>query len=95
MGEASRIPLPPQTTTINAEFIGLVLDTRGDVLVPLYIDAAYLKGPLQVTLDEKSVTSANVVAADRLTSLTVIRLAQPAGQPVTFAADRLAPARWC
>src|SRR6185437_10885335 len=50
MGDAGRIPLPPQTTTINAEFIGLVLDTGGDVLVPLYIDKDYLKGPLQVTL---------------------------------------------
>ncbi len=91
LGETTRIPLTPQTTTVNAEFIGLILDTRGDVLVPLYIDAAYLKAPLQVAVDEKVVTSATVVAADRLTSLTVIRLAEPAGKPVTFAADRVAP----
>ena len=83
--ETQRIPLPPQTAVINAEFIGLILDDRGDVLVPLHIDAAYLEGPLHVTVDDRRVTSATVVAADRQTSLSVIRLAQPAGQTAKFA----------
>ena len=83
--EQNFVPLTPQTTLVNAEFIGLVLDARGDVLVPLFIDAAYQQGPLHVTVDDHRVTTATIVAADRQTSLTVVRLAQPAGQAVKFA----------
>jgi S1-C subfamily serine protease len=83
--EMQRVPLPSTSTVMNAEFIGLILNDRGDVLVPLHIDAAYLDGPLHVTVDDRRVTTATVVAADRQTSLTVIRLAQPAGQAAKFA----------
>ena len=88
IGEATRLPLPPDVATINVEFIGLVLDVHGDVLVPLFIDPAYQDGPLQVTVDDTTVTTAQLIAADRLTALSVVQLNQPAGQPVTFAADK-------
>lgn len=87
-GDGSRVPLPQETAVVNAEFIGLVLDQRGDVLVPLYIDAAYLEAPLHVTVDDRRVTSAQVVAADRLTSLSVLRLAEPTGEPMRFATTK-------
>jgi hypothetical protein len=87
-GEMNRIPMPA-TTIVNAEFIGLVLNKTGDVLVPLHIDTAYLPSPrLQVTLDGEHVTTGVVVASDRSTSLSVIRLAQAAGEPVRFAKAR-------
>ena len=88
-GESSRIPFPA-TTVVNAEFLGLVLNKTGDVLVPLYIDRAYLQSPLRVALDDRRMTSAIVVGADRQTSLSVIRLNQPAGEPVRFADSKLA-----
>jgi S1-C subfamily serine protease len=87
--DAGRVPLPPQTAVVNAEFVGLVLNAEGAVLVPLFIDAAYLEGkPLQVTVDDARVTTATVLAADRATALSVIRLAEPAGKPVTFAQSK-------
>lgn len=82
--EQNFVPLTPQTAVVNAEFIGLILDNRGNVLVPLFIDAAYQQGPLHVTVDDHRVTTAAIVAGDRQTSLTVVRLAQPAGEAVKF-----------
>lgn len=85
-----RVPLPAQTAVVNAEFVGLVLNADGNVLVPLFIDAAYLEGrALPVALDGTRVTTATVVAADRVTALSVIKLKEPgSGEPVKFAATK-------
>jgi S1-C subfamily serine protease len=87
--DSQRVPLPPATVVLNVEYVGLVLNDRGDVLLPLHIDRASLNGrPLSVSLDDGSATSAQVVAADPKTSLTVVRLDAPLGEPVRFARQR-------
>ena len=85
---ANRIPLPSPTAVINLEYVGLILNPQGDVLLPLFIDKDYVDAPMQVIVDETRATTATVTAADRQTSLSVVRLAQPAGTPVRFATTR-------
>jgi S1-C subfamily serine protease len=85
---APRIPLPPPTAVINVEYVGLVLNDRGDVLLPLYIEEESLKVPLAVSLDDRSATTARVIATDDKARLTVVRLARPAGRAVRFAPRR-------
>ena len=86
-GEGMRVPLPA-TTVVDAEFIGLVINESGDVLVPLHIDPAYAPPKLLVTLDEQHVTTATVIGSDRLTSMSVIRLAEPPEGAVQFASSK-------
>jgi S1-C subfamily serine protease len=74
-------------TVVNVECVGMVLSNRGDVLLPLFVDAAYV-GVLQVTVDDRNVTSARVLATDRQTGLTIIRLADATGAPVRLATTR-------
>jgi hypothetical protein len=73
---------------VNIDFVGLILKTQGDVLLPLYIDAGLLQAPLRAVFGERQATSARVVGADRQTSLTVVRLAEPLGQPVRLSLNR-------
>ena len=40
--ESNLIPLPSVNATLNVEFAGLVLNRNGDVLLPLFIDPAYV-----------------------------------------------------
>jgi hypothetical protein len=87
--EAARVPLSPPTPTLHVEFIGLVLDAHGNVLVPIFIDKAVAHAPLQVSFETGlKTTTAQIVEADPMTALTVVRLAEPAGKPVTFADAR-------
>jgi hypothetical protein len=81
--EASAPPTPA-VTTINVECLGMILNTHGDVLLPLFIDPAYVQ-QVQVTVDERDVTKGTVRSVDRQTGLTILRLAKPAGKPVRFA----------
>jgi hypothetical protein len=84
----NRIPLPSPAAVINLEYVGLILNAQGDVLLPLFIDKDYVDAPMQVIVDDTRATTATVSAADRQTSLSIVRLAQPAGTPVRFATTR-------
>jgi S1-C subfamily serine protease len=64
------------------EFAGIILDSSGDVLLPLYIAP---DTPMQVTVDDETATTASVVASDELTALSVVKLARPAGEAAAFA----------
>jgi S1-C subfamily serine protease len=85
--DASRIPLPASATTVNVECIGMLLGNRGDVLLPIFVDAAYA-GALQVSVDDRRATTARVLATDRQTGLTVVRMDEPGGTPIRFADGR-------
>src|SRR4051812_36913804 len=81
--DSARIPLPTQiTTTTNVEFAGIILDSAGDVLLPLYIEPGT---QMQATVDDATATTASLVASDQLTALSVVKLAKPAGEPAAFA----------
>ena len=89
--EMSLVPLPSANATMHVEFAGLILNRRGDVLLPVHVDPQFVQSPLVVAVDEARGTTARVIAADRQTGLTVVRMAEPAGEPARFAKAR--PAR--
>ena len=86
--ESNLIPLPSVNATLNVEFAGLVLNRTGDVLLPLFIDPEYVCSPLMVNVDDRQATTARIVGADRQTALTIVRLAEPAGEPALFTRSR-------
>jgi hypothetical protein len=86
--DADLIPLPTATATLIVEFNGLVLNRRGDVLLPLYVDRAYAPARMIVAVDEERATTAQVVGADRLTGLTIVRMAEPGGEVAQFSKSR-------
>jgi hypothetical protein len=89
--ESNLIPLPSVNATLNLEFAGLVLNREGDVLLPLFIDPTFVRSPLMVNVDDRQATTARIVGADRQTALTIVRLAEAAGEPATFTKSRPPP----
>jgi S1-C subfamily serine protease len=85
--DADRIPLPASSTVVNIECVGIILSGRGDVLLPLFVDPAYV-GDLQVSVDDRNATAARVLATDRQTGLTVVRMADAGGTPVRLTTTR-------
>ena len=86
--EPNLIPLPSANATLNVESVGLILNADGDVLLPLFIDPAYARSPLVVNVDDKKATTARIIGADRQTALTIVRLAEPAGEVAKFSKSR-------
>ena len=86
--ESNLIPLPSSNATLNVEFTGMILNSSGDVLLPVYIDPASAQSPLVVNVDDRQATTARVVGSDRLTALTIVRLAEPAGELAKFSKAR-------
>ncbi|MEA2710451.1 MAG: serine protease DegQ [Phycisphaerales bacterium] len=86
--DSGMMPLPSVSATLNVEFIGIILNRKGDVLLPLYVDPEFVTKPLIVAVDQEKATTARVVAADRLTALTIVRLAEPAGEVARFSKSR-------
>ena len=89
--ESNLIALPSGNATLHVEFTGLILNRDGDVLLPVFIDPAYARSPLIVNVDDRQATTARVVGADRLTALTIVRLAEPAGEIAKFSKLRPSP----
>jgi hypothetical protein len=86
--DGQAIPILPPMSVINIEFVGLILNSQGDVLLPLYVDAGLLEGPLRAVFGERQATGARVVGADRQTGLTVVRLGEPLGKPARLSLNR-------
>jgi hypothetical protein len=86
-GPGSRIPIPGPAAVVHIECAGVILSPRGDVLLPMYINPLEVN-ELPVSLGEEKGTTARVRATDRLTGLTIVRLAQPAGTPAIFAKSK-------
>ena len=73
---------------VCVEHVGLVLNDRGDVLLPVYLENGELAGPLRIKLTDQQSTIAKLIASDEKTALTIIRMERPAGIPVRFANGR-------
>jgi serine protease Do len=65
----------------------MVLNRHGDILLPLFVDAAYVD-VLQVSVDDHDVTPARVRATDQKTGLTIVRMGEPRGIPLRLADAR-------
>jgi hypothetical protein len=78
----------PVTITFS-NHIGVVIDTQGRVLVPLYVEReAVGQRKLPVTLADGRTVFARFVGSDRLLNLTVLQMDQPIGHAVRVAAGR-------
>jgi hypothetical protein len=89
-GPGAKIPIPGPTAVVHIECAGVVLSPRGDVLLPMYLNPMEAND-LPVALGEDkggAGTTARVRATDRLTGLTIVRMAQPAGTPGRFAKSK-------
>lgn len=68
---------------------GLLVDTHGHTVVPLYVDRATAgAGPLRVLMGDGSLTSGRFVGSDPKTHLTVLQLDNHAGRPAVLAPRR-------
>jgi len=82
------IPISPPTRVVLAEFIGLVLDGQGNVLLPLFVDKNLVgEAQLRVYYGDNQFTTAKLLGADPQTNLAVVKLAQPVGKPIQFSPD--------
>jgi PDZ domain len=90
-GNAAFIVIPPPapqsvSTTAPAfapNSVGIVLDEQGHLLVPLYLEReSAAEQTLRVSGPDGKLTEARFIGSDRQTNLTVLKMTQPAGEPV-------------
>ena len=67
--------------------IGLVLDERGHLLVPLYLEAEAAGRMIRVGGADGATHEARVVGSDRQTNLTVLRVAGDVGRPLRLSEE--------
>lgn len=79
---------PSRGIVVCIEHVGLVLNDRGDVLLPVYLENEELAGPLRINPADQQSTIAKLIASDEKAALTIIRMERPAGMPVRFANHR-------
>lgn len=73
----------PTTRPFEPNNVALVLDEKGHLLVPLFLERDAVGGaPLPVTDSDGNHFDADFVGSDRQTNLTVLKLNTPAGTPV-------------
>ena len=78
----------PPAAAFAPNNVGLLLDEKGYVLVPQYVDPATVESqPVRIAGPDGRVAAARFIGADRQTSLTVLQLAEPGGKPLRLAED--------
>lgn len=80
---------PPSTRPDFApNNIGVLLDSDGHILVPIYVEREAIgAGPVKVCGPDGTTVDAKFIGSDRQTSLTVLQVEKPAGQPVHLGAN--------
>jgi S1-C subfamily serine protease len=77
---------PVASRVVLAEFLGLVLDDEGDVLLPLFVNKELVGDrALHVSYGDNQVTTGHLVGSDRQTNLSVVKLDQNVGTPARMA----------
>ena len=84
------IPITP-ARVVFAEFLGIVLNDQGDVLLPLYVDRNLVADhALRVTYGDNQVASAKLRGGDAHTNIAVVKLDKPVGRAMRMAEDPIA-----
>ncbi len=84
------IPITPSRVVL-AEFLGVVLNDQGDVLLPLFVDKNLVgSNPLRVTYGDNQMTTAKLRGGDSHTNIAMIKLDKPVGRPIKMAKDDVA-----
>lgn len=82
-----RLLMTPQRLTPRT--VGVILDERGHVLVPAFVDRDLVgQRTLKVLLDGGTQADATFVGSDRQTNVTLLRLTKPSGTPADMADRR-------
>jgi S1-C subfamily serine protease len=88
---SSGIPITPQARIVVAEFLGLILNNEGDVLLPLFVDKQIVgDNKLRVTYGDNQITTAKLLGGDQLTNIAVVKLEKPIGKPIEMAKEECA-----
>ena len=75
--------------SVSLKVIGLLLDEKGHVLVPMYIEGGAIGAePLRISTGDGKVATATFIGSDRQTNLTVLKLTEPVGRPVRVTGGR-------
>lgn len=86
---AGQVPYDAQVPSLALKVIGILIDDKGHVLVPLYIEPGAIgTEPLRVTTGDGKSSTVKFVGSDRQTNLTVFRLTHPVGSPVRITTGR-------
>lgn len=78
-------PLPGPPSDFQPNQVGLLIDDKGDVLVPIFLEREDCQGGVvRAAGRDGRVVEAKFVGSDRQTNLTVLRLAESIGDPLPF-----------
>jgi hypothetical protein len=87
-GAGGSVGGPDPAAAFAPNTVGLVLDDRGHLLVPVYLEPeAAGRLPIRVSEGGGAPAEATFVGSDRQTNLTVLKLSRPAGEPVRLGDD--------
>jgi len=68
--------VPARNAVTNT--VGLLLDTQGHLLIPLYVEREAIgQNPVKITMADGQTTTAKFVGSDRPTNLTILQMDQP------------------
>src|SRR5688572_24720721 len=82
-------PYDAEMPSVALKVIGLLIDARGHVLVPMYIEGGAIGGErLRISTGAGKASTATFVGSDRQTNLTVLKLTEPVGRPVRVSGGR-------
>jgi S1-C subfamily serine protease len=83
-----KMEISPTVHVTFAEFAGVVLDREGNVLLPLFVDKQLVgENALRVTYGNSKVTKGKLLGSDRQTSISVLKLDEPVGEPMKMASE--------
>ncbi len=86
---AESVPYDAEIPSVALKVIGILIDAKGHVLVPLYIEPSAIGAePLRVTSGNGKSSTVTFVGSDRQTNVSVFRLTAPIGSPVRITGGR-------
>jgi S1-C subfamily serine protease len=76
-----------QLNRFTPNSIGVVIDDEQHILVSRFVDKSAFSGPVPLVFPDGRLATANFVASDRQSDLTVLKLQGVKGTPATFSED--------
>src|ERR1051326_6336731 len=82
----------PNNTVVMVDFLGLIIDREGHVLVPLFVNKEIVgESALRVMYQDHQIAPARLLGGDRQTNLAVLQLPQSTRHPIKMAPGVPAP----
>ncbi len=88
-GDATTRPtVTPTSVAGEVVTIGIAVNDGSELVVPAYLDRAQLPDPLRIVTKDGVTATATIVAADKHTAITLLRVDRPIAKPLTIAPHR-------